>query len=299
MPRRGLATGHGHPVARGLREMPSEGFDARPQLVTRRNNQLGRCGRRGRPQVGDEISDGNVGLVPDGRNHRHRAGHYGARHSFLVERPKILERAAATRHDDKFRPPRPAEKFEAAADFLRRPIALHERGKEPDVQPGETALQDLQHVGDHRPARRSHNADAPWKARQRPLARGLEEALGREFLLELLERELQSAVSLRLEKLDQQLIFATRFENIDAPTRQHRHAVLRFEFQIPVRRPETDAAQLRVPFFEREIVMPARGQFGPRDFPHDPDVLKLAVQYPANSGVQLTNCEDPPLGKKL
>ena len=93
------------------------------------------------------------------------------------------------------------------------------------MQPGETALQDLQHVGDHRPARRSHNADAPWKARQRPLARGLEEALGREFLLELLERELQSAVSLRLEKLDQQLIFATRFENIDAPTRQHRHAV--------------------------------------------------------------------------
>ena len=180
-----------------------------------------------------------------------------------------------------------------------RPVALHQRRKEPDVQSRETALQDLQHVGDHCPARRSHDADAPRKAWQRPFARRFEQALGRKFLLELLESKLQSAVSLRLEKLDQQLVFAARLEHVDAPARQHRYAVLRFEFQIPVRGPEADAAQLRVPFFEREIVMPARGQFGPRDFPHDPDILKLAVQYPANSRVQLTNREDPPLGNEL
>ena len=55
---------------------------------------------------------------------------------------------------------------------------------------------------------------------------------GRQLLLQLLEGELQRAVTLRLNRFDDQLHFAARIVDIDAAAHQHRDAVLRLEFQI-------------------------------------------------------------------
>jgi hypothetical protein len=70
-----------------------------------------------------------------------------------------------------------------------------------------------------------------------------EESFGRQFLLELLEGQLQRAQTLRFEQFHQQLVFAARFVDVDAAARQHRQAILRTKFPIAVRRAEGHALQ--------------------------------------------------------
>ena len=65
-----------------------------------------------------------------------------------------------------------------------------------------------QHVAQGGPAGRGHDADLARKARQRALAARVEEPLGLQPLLELLEGQLQGAEPARLEQLDHQLVLA-------------------------------------------------------------------------------------------
>ena len=64
------------------------------------------------------------------------------------------------------------------------------------------------------------------------LRAAIEQAFGRQFLLQLFEGELQRAVALRLDGFHQKLILAARFVDVDVAARQHRHAVLRFELEV-------------------------------------------------------------------
>ena len=52
---------------------------------------------RGRAHVRHEIADGEINLVPDGRDDRNRRFKNRPRHGFFVERPQILQRTAAAR----------------------------------------------------------------------------------------------------------------------------------------------------------------------------------------------------------
>jgi hypothetical protein len=153
-----------------------------------------------------------------------------------------------------------AEVLDAAADFLHRALALHQRGEEADVQAREAARENLDHVRDGGAARRGDDPDAPREARQRTLALGREEALGGQLLLELLEGQLQRAQSLRLQQFHQQLVFAAGFVDIDAAARQHRQPVLRLEFPEAVGGAEGHALHLRIAFLQGEVVVAARGQ---------------------------------------
>ncbi len=70
------------------------------ELVLGRDDDLGGRRRRRRPQIGDEIGDRDVGFVADRRDDRHRRQRDRARDDLLVERPEILDRAAAAADDD-------------------------------------------------------------------------------------------------------------------------------------------------------------------------------------------------------
>src|SRR5688572_32344432 len=54
--------------------------------------------------IGGMIDERGVGLVPDGGNYGNAARDHGADHRFLVEAPKVLDRAAAARDDKEVGP---------------------------------------------------------------------------------------------------------------------------------------------------------------------------------------------------
>ncbi len=218
---------------------------------------------------------------------------------FFVERPQVFERAAAAAHDDHVRPTGAAEELDPAADLFHRALALHQRRVEADVQAGKAAGEDVHHVRDGRAARRGDDADAPRKARQRPLALGREQPLGGQLLLELLEGQLQRAQPLRLQQLHQQLVFAAGLVDVDAAARQHRQAVLRLEFPVAVGGAEGHAAHLGVLLLQGEVVMAAGRQLQAGDFARHPDFLERAIEHRADGRVQLRNGEDAPLRRQV
>ena len=194
----------------------AEPIDARDELVLPRDDHLRGRRRRRRAQVGDEVGDRDVGLVADGRDHRHRAAGDRARHDLLVERPEILDRSAAAPDDDDVDARRPcAIAREPAGDVERGAFALHARRANHEVRVRVAAAQHVDDVAHGRAVERGDDADLAGQRGQRPLAAPVEQAFGREPLLQLLEGELQRAEPLGLEVLADDLILALRVVDAD------------------------------------------------------------------------------------
>ena len=81
----------------------SQRRDRRQQLGAHRHRDFGGGGRRRRAPVGRKIDQRDVGLVADRGNERDHALGRRPHHDLLVERPQVLERAAAARDDDQVR----------------------------------------------------------------------------------------------------------------------------------------------------------------------------------------------------
>ena len=225
-------------------------------------------------------------------DHRDGAAGDGAGHGFFVEGPEVFERSAAAGHDHQLGPGVAAEVIDPTANLLHRAIALHQSGEEPNVETREAAGQDLDHVGDDGAARRGGDADALGVARERALAGRIEEALFGQFLLELLEGELERAVAQGLQEFDDELVFAARLEDVDAAAREHGETVLGLEFPIAVRGAEGHYAHLRLGLLQGEVVVAAGSQLDAGYFAGDPDVGEVALEGGADGGVQLADGVD-------
>ena len=74
--------------------------DQLPLLVHVGHDLLRRVGRRRGPQVRRQVDQRPVVLMPDGGDDRRLASRRGAHHRLVRESDEVLERAAASRHDD-------------------------------------------------------------------------------------------------------------------------------------------------------------------------------------------------------
>ena len=170
------------------------------QVVANRDGALGRGRRRRRAQVGDEVRDREVGLVADRGDHRNAAGVDRARDRLLVERPQILQRAAAARDDDDVDV---GDRLQLA-DARRRCPARR-------LRPAPACGASRIGIGKRRCATRTMSRmTAPCGDVTTPMRRGrngsgrlracIEQTLGAEPLLELLEGERQRARARRLDR---------------------------------------------------------------------------------------------------
>ena len=140
------------------------------QIVAHRDRALGGGRRRRRAQVGDEVGDGEVGLVADRGDHGDAAGEDRARHRLLVERPQVLERAAAARDDDDVDVGDRFQPADRRRDAQRGAVALHRRGRQQD-RDREAAVRDVDDVADDgargdvtTPIRRGRNGSGRLRA---------------------------------------------------------------------------------------------------------------------------------------
>ncbi len=146
----------------------------------------------GRALVGGEIDQRDVGLMADRRDQRDHAVGRSPHHDLLVERPEILQRPAAAGDDQKIRTRDAAafgqrvEATDGGGHLFGRAVALHL--DRPDQHAArKTILQPVQDVADHGTGGRGDDADHFRQPRQLLLAPGVEQALGGELLLALLQ----------------------------------------------------------------------------------------------------------------
>ena len=195
--------------------------------VCLRNNELGGRGRRGSPEISHEVGDREVGLVADGRHHRHGGYSNGPGDSLLVKGPKILQGAAAATHDNDVRPCPLAEVPDSVDDFPGGSVALHANRKQSDMKSRKPPLDDSKHIGDDRSGGRRNETDATRHRGKLALAVRIEQPLGLQLGLETVEPHLQRAEPLWLERFDIELVLALLRVDADPPAGDDREAVRR------------------------------------------------------------------------
>jgi hypothetical protein len=97
------------------------------------------------------------------------------------------------------------EAADRGGDLLGRAVALHLDRPDDDVA-REAVGEPMQDVADHRAGRRGDDADHLRQERQELLSRLVEQALGGELALALLEQRHQRAEAGRLQGLDDDLV---------------------------------------------------------------------------------------------
>src|SRR6266700_196255 len=223
------------------------------------NHQFGCGGRSRRAQIGDKVSNGEIGLMADGRDHRDRGRGDSPSEFFVVERRQVFQRAAAASDDNDVNISSAVEILDSGSNLRGRGFTLHLRRINENTNALMPPGKDIQHVVKRSSARRGHKADAARQGRNRLATRRVEQAFFGESGLELLKGQLQRAGAYRLQKFGGKLKFAARVVDGDAAAGDDLHAVVRPEAEQTRLAAEHHDAQLCITVFEREVEMPGFG----------------------------------------
>ena len=227
------------------------------QLAHVRHCQLGcRRGRRS-AQVGDKIADGKVCFMTDRRDDRRAARGDRACEGFVVERPQILHRAAASADDQHVALSLRVELPQGVDQLCRRSLALHQNRRQHHVDSRKTPVQNIADVLHRRAGRRGDDAHGFWEPRQPLFARRVKQPLRFELLFELFVGERQRAHAVGLHVLDIELILSRRLIYRHPAATQHLHAVLRTEPQTARVAGKHHGAQHAAAILQRQINMTA------------------------------------------
>ena len=278
------AAGRAHP--------PLERRDPGREGVLALDDQL-RGGRRcRRAQVGDEIGDREIRLVPHRRDDRDGGGGDRPRDHLLVESPEVLHRAAAAADDEHVDVAPPGQLRDRRRDLRTRPLALDAHRVEEHPHVGEAPAEHGDDVADHRAGRAGHDADGARQRGQRPLARRVEKPLLLQLLLELLEGQLQRPLAPGFEFVDDELVLAPLGVEADPARGQRREPVARLEAEVLRRGAEKDRGDLPPVVLERKIGVARAVDLPVGDLALDPDARKRLLEQLARGAVEFRDRPD-------
>jgi len=271
-------------------------------FVLRLGDELGGGGRGRSAEVGGEVGDGEVGFVADGGDDGEFAGGNRTGDALAVEGSEIFKRTAAAGEDDKVDQGRAVEggvvevgivqEIDGGFDFGRGLLALDRDGDQEHAEAGVAASDNVEEVANDGPCRGGDYADGAWKCGEWALAGGVEEALGFEALLELLEGELKRAGADGLHGFRDELKLAALFVDADAAADDNVEAVLRAKAEEHGLAAKENDGQLSVSVFEREVEMAGGSGAVVGDFAFDPDVAVLLFDEVADLGDKLADGPD-------
>src|SRR5690606_37000109 len=261
-------------------------------LVAVGHHELGCPRGRGCAQVGDEIGDREIDLVPDGAHRGNGAGRDGPGDRLLVEGPQVLEGAAAAPDDEHVAFGARRRGPERPDELARRGLSLHGGGVDDDRHRRKAPPEDGDNVANRGPGGRRDHADAARQGRQRPLALAVEQALRRELALQKLEAAPQLAFAGGFDGLRDELVLAARLVQAHAPENEHLVAVFERDARAPLALAEPAAADLRGGVFQAEVEVARGGACQVRNLAFHPNVPHAALDRLADYTVQVGNGQD-------
>ncbi len=259
-------------------------------------DEFGGSGGGRRAQVGDEVGDGEVGLVPNRRDDREFGCRDGAGEGFVVEACEVLDRPATPGNENQVRLlGMLVKESDAGCDGARALGALHQRGIDQQVKPSVAAADDFDDVVQNGTGGRGHDADATGEGGQRALAGGIEEAFSFELVAELFKRKLESARASRLDGFCDQLKLAARFIDRDASADEDGEAILRPEAEELGLAAKKDDRKLGVAVLQGEVNVAGGRGAAVGDFAGDPEVGIGLLDMLANVGDEVEDGPDAAL----
>jgi hypothetical protein len=174
------------------------------------------------------------------------------RDALLVERPEVLEGAAAAREDQHVALGAPRSELQCADDGPGRTVSLHGHGVDQHRDRRKTPAEHVQDVAYGGAGRRGDHADPMRQTRQAALAIGIEQTFGGQAPLEFLEAPAQQAFAGLLEMIDHELELAARLVQAHACPRQYLRPVAHGEADQHVRMRNMAQRTCR-PVLERQV----------------------------------------------
>ena len=203
-----------------------------------------RRGGRG-AQVGGEIHQRDIGLMPHTADHGDRAIRHRAHHTFIVEGPQVFDRSPAAAHQqDVDLAPGPGT-HDGRHQRVWRRGALNRTGVDDQFHVGQSPCERRRHVLQGRSVQRRDHANASGPQWKRPLAGLVEQTLLLELSLEQQEFLVERALAASLHRLDDELQFATWLVNAQTTSKLHLLTIGGKKLQQASRALEHGAAQGR------------------------------------------------------
>ncbi|VWC42463.1 hypothetical protein BLA6860_07099 [Burkholderia lata] len=277
------------PALHAARERTLALADLAQQQRPLRARELGRAGRRRRTQVGREVRDREIGFVPDAADDRQFARRDRARQRLVVERPQILDRAAAATDQQYVDLAARIRGLDGRDELFGGTGALHGRRIDDHRNVRRAAGERGQHVAQRGRLQRRDDADRARVGRQRPLALGREQPLALELRLQPQERLVQAPLPGAPHGLDVELHFAARLVHRDDRAHLDPVAFARRELRVLGAAAEHHAAHLRLLVLDREIPVAARGAREIRHFARNPQQRKRALEHRRNRAIERRN----------
>ncbi len=239
--------------------------------------------------------------MADATDDRHGVPNDGPHDRFVVERPEILERAAAAGEDRHRRPGGvrgrdvPPEPIERTGDACGGGLALDLARDEHDTDERPAPRE---HVSDVVPDRTRRARDDPDEGRsggQRSFSFDAEEAFLRESRLELLEPDREVAEARGLERLHVQLKGAGRLIDVHPTVDHDAEAGPGLEGRGQPLVAEPDALELVALVAQAEVGMAGRRHRHPPDLSFDPQVAQPLVRadHAADRAGDVGDRQDP------
>ena len=284
-------------IADGAADAGVEGLDALLDAVLGGGDEFGGGGGGGGAEVGDEVRDGEVGLVADGRDDgQPEAAMVRARASSLkparssMEPPPRAMRMRSTLFGVG------VEAADAGDDGGGAVRALHGGGIDQQIEARVAAANDLDDVVQDGAAGGGDDADGAGEGGQGTLAGGVEEAFGEQAGFELLEGELQRARAAGLDRLGDELELAARLVDGDAAAHQDGEAILRAEAEHLGLAAKEHDGELGFAVFEREVDVAGGRGAAVGDLALDPEVGVVALDLLADAGDEVADGPDAAVG---
>ena len=263
--------------------------------LARLRDQLGGGGGRRRAQVGAEVGDGEVGLVADAADQRHRAAHDGAR-----------QRSSLKAHRSSIEPPPRTSRITSTAPRLRpgversqrrapaRPAPARPAPRPAPARPAHAARAGAggHHVVQRRGAERRDHADAARQQRQRPLAAGVEQALRPPAWPSAAGTARTARPARPGAWLRRSAAGRRAARRRQAAPHLDQVAVARREVQQAGRAAEHGAADLALRVLQREVAMPAGCAREARNLAADRDRVEARIQGISNGAAQRPDLPD-------
>ena len=253
--------------------------DTGQQVGAHRHRHLGRRARRRCAQIGGEVDQRGVGLVPHRRDQRDLRRGGGAHHLLLVEGPEILQAAAATGDDEDIGPGHAAagcqlvEAPDGGRDLVGRALALHLHRPQDDPA-REAVVEPVQDVADHGTRGRGDDTDHIGQERQFLLARLVEQAFLGELAAAVLQELQERALAGEFHRLDHDLVARAAGVGRDAAGAHDLHALLQGQPEAADVAAPAHAVEHRVRVLEGEVEMAGGMVVGARHLAPHADPLE-------------------------
>src|SRR5262249_8775682 len=150
----------------------------------------------------------------------------------------------------------------------------------------------VKHVVQGSAARRGDDTDSTRQLRHRLFSGGIKQTFLCQFVLELLESQLQGSSTHRLQKFGGELQFAALVVDGDPSAGDDLHAIVRLEAQQPCLHAEHHNAQESVAIFERKVKMAGFGGAKVGNLAFHPDICVAALHRGAHGADQISHAPD-------